>query len=89
MSLFGKDATSFSHLNTFRTHCIYNIYFNMVHSGIVTRCPLELKLRKLNNGSGWTAVISYNEVRETFHDPAQVESYVRRGEAVYQAKYHY
>ncbi|XP_026058363.1 interferon-induced GTP-binding protein Mx3 [Carassius auratus] len=49
-------------------------------SGIVTRCPLELKLRKLNNGSGWTAVISYNEVRETFHDPAQVESYVRRAQ---------
>uniref|UniRef100_A0A671MWB0 Si:dkeyp-110c12.3 n=1 Tax=Sinocyclocheilus anshuiensis TaxID=1608454 RepID=A0A671MWB0_9TELE len=49
-------------------------------SGIVTRCPLELKLRKLINGSGWTAIISYNEVRETFHDPAQVESYVRRAQ---------
>ncbi|XP_051739307.1 interferon-induced GTP-binding protein Mx3 [Ctenopharyngodon idella] len=49
-------------------------------SGIVTRCPLELKLRKLNSGSGWTAIISYNDVRETFHDPAQVESYVRRAQ---------
>uniref|UniRef100_A0A672NIC6 Interferon-induced GTP-binding protein Mx-like n=1 Tax=Sinocyclocheilus grahami TaxID=75366 RepID=A0A672NIC6_SINGR len=49
-------------------------------SGIVTRCPLELKLRKLINGTGWTAIISYNEVRETFHDPAQVESYVRRAQ---------
>uniref|UniRef100_A0A8C1JV67 Interferon-induced GTP-binding protein Mx3-like n=1 Tax=Cyprinus carpio TaxID=7962 RepID=A0A8C1JV67_CYPCA len=49
-------------------------------SGIVTRCPLELKLRKSNNGSSWAATISYNEVRETFHDPAQVESYVRRAQ---------
>lgn len=57
----------------------------MVHSGIVTRCPLELKLRKLSIGSDWTAIISYNDVRETFHDPAEVESYVRRGEVIYQA----
>ncbi|KAK7121475.1 hypothetical protein R3I93_022536 [Phoxinus phoxinus] len=49
-------------------------------SGIVTRCPLELKLRKLRSGSEWTAIISYNDVRETFHDPAKVESYVRRAQ---------
>ncbi|XP_077066929.1 interferon-induced GTP-binding protein Mx [Siphateles boraxobius] len=46
-------------------------------SGIVTRCPLELKLRKLKSGCNWTGIISYNDVRETFNDPAQVESYVR------------
>ncbi|CAM4734634.1 unnamed protein product [Leuciscus chuanchicus] len=49
-------------------------------SGIVTRCPLELKLRKLSIGSEWTATISYNDVRETFHDPAQVESFVRKAQ---------
>ncbi|KAI7811989.1 interferon-induced GTP-binding protein Mx1 [Triplophysa rosa] len=49
-------------------------------SGIVTRCPLELKLRKLNFGTDWTAVISYKEVRETFHDPKQVEGFVRRAQ---------
>ncbi|XP_068073631.2 interferon-induced GTP-binding protein Mx isoform X1 [Danio rerio] len=49
-------------------------------SGIVTRCPLELKLRKMSSGSGWTAVISYNDVRETFHEPAQVESFVRKAQ---------
>ncbi|XP_050956148.1 LOW QUALITY PROTEIN: interferon-induced GTP-binding protein Mx3 [Labeo rohita] len=49
-------------------------------SGIVTRCPLELKLRKLSNGSTWTAIISYNNVCETFYDPAQVESHVRRAQ---------
>ncbi|XP_056107087.1 interferon-induced GTP-binding protein Mx [Rhinichthys klamathensis goyatoka] len=46
-------------------------------SGIVTRCPLELKLRKLKSGCVWTGIISYNDVRETFNDPAQVERYVR------------
>ncbi|KAK2817922.1 hypothetical protein Q7C36_021855 [Tachysurus vachellii] len=51
-------------------------------SGIVTRCPLELKLRKLNAGSAWTAVISYGDVQETFTDPSQVEGHVRRAQNV-------
>ncbi|KAF4075104.1 hypothetical protein AMELA_G00230810 [Ameiurus melas] len=51
-------------------------------SGIVTRCPLELKLRKLNDGSKWTAIISYQDVQETFTDPSQVEGYVRRAQNV-------
>ncbi|XP_051975951.1 interferon-induced GTP-binding protein Mx [Xyrauchen texanus] len=49
-------------------------------SGIVTRCPLELKLRKLNNGGDWTAVIAYKDVRETFNDPSDVGNYVRRAQ---------
>ncbi|KAM9454797.1 interferon-induced GTP-binding protein Mx [Clarias gariepinus] len=51
-------------------------------SGIVTRCPLELKLRKLHTGSNWTAVISYRDVQETFMDPSQVEGHVRRAQNV-------
>ncbi|XP_017313299.1 interferon-induced GTP-binding protein Mx [Ictalurus punctatus] len=51
-------------------------------SGIVTRCPLELKLRKLNDSSKWTAIISYRDVQETFMDPSQVEGYVRRAQNV-------
>lgn len=75
-------------------YCIYILLLTleqasilMFPSGIVTRCPLELKLRKRSSGSDWTAVISYNDFQETFYDPTQVESYVRRGEAIYQAKY--
>uniref|UniRef100_A0A4W4E4I8 Dynamin-type G domain-containing protein n=1 Tax=Electrophorus electricus TaxID=8005 RepID=A0A4W4E4I8_ELEEL len=49
-------------------------------SGIVTRCPLELKLRKLEAGTGWGAVISYRDVQETFTNPSQVESYVRKAQ---------
>ncbi|XP_062866470.1 interferon-induced GTP-binding protein Mx-like [Trichomycterus rosablanca] len=51
-------------------------------SGIVTRCPLELKLRKLKAGASWTAVISYGDVQETFTDPSKVESYVRKAQNV-------
>ncbi|KAJ8371424.1 hypothetical protein AAFF_G00310570 [Aldrovandia affinis] len=46
-------------------------------SGIVTRCPLELRLKKLHKGNPWKAVISYRGKKETFTDPALVEKYVR------------
>nr|XP_046171793.1 interferon-induced GTP-binding protein Mx3 [Oncorhynchus gorbuscha] len=45
-------------------------------SGIVTRCPLELKLRKCFGGK-WKAKISYQGVVETFEDPSLVEIHVK------------
>ncbi|KAM9454347.1 interferon-induced GTP-binding protein Mx3-like [Clarias gariepinus] len=45
-------------------------------SGIVTRCPLELKLRKIKWGVQWKAVISYGEEFIEFDDPSLVEGYV-------------
>ncbi|KAB5523368.1 hypothetical protein PHYPO_G00151740 [Pangasianodon hypophthalmus] len=45
-------------------------------SGIVTRCPLELKLRKIKCGVQWQAVISYKEQFIEFDDPTLVEGYV-------------
>ncbi|XP_034155886.2 interferon-induced GTP-binding protein Mx3 isoform X1 [Pangasianodon hypophthalmus] len=45
-------------------------------SGIVTRCPLELKLRKIKCGIQWKAVISYKEQFVEFDDPTLVEGYV-------------
>ncbi|XP_053471350.1 interferon-induced GTP-binding protein Mx3 [Ictalurus furcatus] len=45
-------------------------------SGIVTRCPLELKLRKIKCGVQWQAVISYNKQFIEFDDPSLVEGYV-------------
>ncbi|XP_060754688.1 interferon-induced GTP-binding protein Mx-like isoform X3 [Neoarius graeffei] len=45
-------------------------------SGIVTRCPLELRLRKIKCGVQWQAVISYNEQFIEFDDPSLVEGYV-------------
>ncbi|KAJ8246702.1 hypothetical protein GJAV_G00254460 [Gymnothorax javanicus] len=45
-------------------------------SGIVTRCPLELKLRKVRGGASWRAFISYREEFIQFDDPSLVEDYV-------------
>ncbi|KAF4075102.1 hypothetical protein AMELA_G00230790 [Ameiurus melas] len=49
-------------------------------SGIVTRCPLELKLRKVKCGVQWKAVISYNEDFSEFDDPSLVEGYVQEAQ---------
>uniref|UniRef100_A0A672LHN8 Interferon-induced GTP-binding protein Mx1-like n=1 Tax=Sinocyclocheilus grahami TaxID=75366 RepID=A0A672LHN8_SINGR len=48
-------------------------------SGIVTRCPLELKLQKLKNGP-WSGIISYSGHRETFNDPLKVDTLVREAQ---------
>ncbi|KAL7845818.1 hypothetical protein AOLI_G00240100 [Acnodon oligacanthus] len=51
-------------------------------SGIVTRCPLELKLRKIKCGVHWRAVISYQEQFIEFDDPSLVEGYVAEAQNV-------
>ncbi|KAK7172214.1 hypothetical protein R3I93_004504 [Phoxinus phoxinus] len=48
-------------------------------SGIVTRCPLELKLRKLKKGP-WTGTITYRDYNETFHDALMVDNLVREAQ---------
>ncbi|ROI16086.1 Interferon-induced GTP-binding protein Mx, partial [Anabarilius grahami] len=48
-------------------------------SGIVTRCPLELKLRKPKTGP-WSATISYSGHKETFYDPLKVDNFVRKAQ---------
>ncbi|KAK3510826.1 hypothetical protein QTP70_022769 [Hemibagrus guttatus] len=49
-------------------------------SGIVTRCPLEIKLRKIKCGVQWQAVISYKEQFIEFNDPSLVEGYVEEAQ---------
>uniref|UniRef100_A0A8C1LR27 Myxovirus (influenza virus) resistance F n=1 Tax=Cyprinus carpio TaxID=7962 RepID=A0A8C1LR27_CYPCA len=48
-------------------------------SGIVTRCPLELKLRKLKKGP-WSGAISYSGHKEKFNDPLKVDNLVREAQ---------
>ncbi|XP_073440805.1 interferon-induced GTP-binding protein Mx-like [Dendrobates tinctorius] len=43
-------------------------------SGIVTRCPLELKLTKGKKDSKWKGKISYRKINKTLHNPSKVES---------------
>ncbi|XP_060898306.1 interferon-induced GTP-binding protein Mx-like [Labrus mixtus] len=49
-------------------------------SGIVTRCPLELKMKKMREGEQWAGVISYRDVREEIDDPADVDEKVREAQ---------
>ncbi|XP_072513964.1 interferon-induced GTP-binding protein Mx3-like [Salminus brasiliensis] len=49
-------------------------------SGVVTRCPLELKLKKVNSEVQWQAVITYNKESKYFSDPSQVEGFVNKAQ---------
>ncbi|KAK7117631.1 hypothetical protein R3I94_023004 [Phoxinus phoxinus] len=45
-------------------------------SGIVTRCPLELRLKKVTGGVNWKAVLSYRKKRIEFVHSSLVERHV-------------
>ncbi|XP_068122466.1 interferon-induced GTP-binding protein Mx2-like [Hyperolius riggenbachi] len=49
-------------------------------NGIVTRCPLELKLKKDMGSTEWRATISYQNVTESLDSPGKVEEAVRRAQ---------
>ncbi|XP_033481506.1 interferon-induced GTP-binding protein Mx-like [Epinephelus lanceolatus] len=46
-------------------------------SGIVTRCPLELKMKREKEGEKWCGKISYQNFKEEIEDPAHVEKKIR------------
>ncbi|KAF3855953.1 hypothetical protein F7725_016676 [Dissostichus mawsoni] len=48
-------------------------------SGIVTRCPLELKMKRRKEGEGWYGKISYQDFEEELKDLAGVENKIREG----------
>ncbi|KAG5852399.1 hypothetical protein ANANG_G00062000 [Anguilla anguilla] len=49
-------------------------------SGIVTRCPLELKMKRLKEDEAWHGKISYNGKEEEMYDPADVEKMIREAQ---------
>ncbi|XP_047203749.1 interferon-induced GTP-binding protein Mx-like [Girardinichthys multiradiatus] len=49
-------------------------------SGIVTRCPLELKMKRRKEGQEWYGKISYQEHEEELDDPATVEKKIREAQ---------
>ncbi|KAM8756297.1 LOW QUALITY PROTEIN: interferon-induced GTP-binding protein Mx-like [Acanthopagrus schlegelii] len=49
-------------------------------SGIVTRCPLELKMKRKKEGEKWHGRISYNDYMEELDDPAYVEDSIREAQ---------
>ncbi|KAF1391315.1 hypothetical protein PFLUV_G00040850 [Perca fluviatilis] len=46
-------------------------------SGIVTRCPLELKMKRRREGEEWYGKISYQDCEKEIEDPADVEKKIR------------
>uniref|UniRef100_A0A4W3IJV4 Interferon-induced GTP-binding protein Mx-like n=1 Tax=Callorhinchus milii TaxID=7868 RepID=A0A4W3IJV4_CALMI len=46
-------------------------------TGIVTRCPLELKLKNVKEKDVWTGFITYNNHRQELTDPSEVEQEIR------------
>uniref|UniRef100_A0A8C8SRP1 Uncharacterized protein n=1 Tax=Pelusios castaneus TaxID=367368 RepID=A0A8C8SRP1_9SAUR len=49
-------------------------------SGIVTRCPLVLRLKKLAPQKQWKGKISYRDINEELHDPTEVEKEIRKAQ---------
>uniref|UniRef100_W5KPG3 Myxovirus (influenza) resistance A n=1 Tax=Astyanax mexicanus TaxID=7994 RepID=W5KPG3_ASTMX len=49
-------------------------------SGIVTRCPLELKMKRCREEDSWHGKISYDGYEEELDDPAEVESKIREAQ---------
>nr|XP_051693978.1 interferon-induced GTP-binding protein Mx2 isoform X1 [Oryctolagus cuniculus] len=49
-------------------------------NGIITRCPLELKMKKQPWASRWRATVSYRDVRLQLDSPSQVEKEIRKAQ---------
>ncbi|XP_066478166.1 interferon-induced GTP-binding protein Mx1-like [Tiliqua scincoides] len=49
-------------------------------SGIVTRCPLELKLKKIQHAQEWKGKIVYSQIEQELTHPSQVEGAVVRAQ---------
>nr|XP_034371323.1 interferon-induced GTP-binding protein Mx1-like [Arvicanthis niloticus] len=49
-------------------------------SGIVTRCPLVLKLKQLKQGAEWRAKVIYKDTEIEISDPAQVEREINKAQ---------
>ncbi|XP_008066755.1 interferon-induced GTP-binding protein Mx1-like, partial [Carlito syrichta] len=51
-------------------------------SGIVTRCPLVLKLRKLRHGEEWKGKVSYQHIETEISDALEVEKEITKAQNV-------
>uniref|UniRef100_A0A8C3TD76 Uncharacterized protein n=1 Tax=Chelydra serpentina TaxID=8475 RepID=A0A8C3TD76_CHESE len=49
-------------------------------SGIVTRCPLELKLKKVHYTQEWKGKIIYLEITQELNGPSEVEKEIRKAQ---------
>lgn len=63
----------------FTWYTISVIHPLMFCTGIVTRCPLELKMIRTKGEGKWQGKISYQDYEEDIDDPAEVEKKIREG----------
>lgn len=63
----------------FTCYCETVIHRFMFCAGIVTRCPLELKMIRTKGEEKWHGKISYQDYVEDIDDPAEVEKKIREG----------
>uniref|UniRef100_A0A8C7ACY3 Interferon-induced GTP-binding protein Mx1 n=1 Tax=Neovison vison TaxID=452646 RepID=A0A8C7ACY3_NEOVI len=49
-------------------------------SGIVTRCPLVLKLKKVTNQDEWRGKVSYQDFEKEISDPSEVEEEINKAQ---------
>lgn len=54
-------------------------------AGIVTRCPLELKLKRLPEGQAWQGKISYQNFTQELRNASEVDKAIRQGEWIWLA----
>lgn len=64
------------------TVCSHPTYFLFHRTGIVTRCPLELKMKRKKEGEDWYGKISYQDYEEELDDPQKVEAKIREGNLI-------
>ncbi|XP_026074661.1 interferon-induced GTP-binding protein MxE-like [Carassius auratus] len=55
-------------------------------TGIVTRCPLVLKLKKITKDKNWNGLLSYKDLTKTLNDPEEVENAVLYAQGVLAGK---
>ncbi|NP_001297130.1 interferon-induced GTP-binding protein Mx1 [Mustela putorius furo] len=49
-------------------------------SGIVTRCPLVLKVKKVTNQDEWRGKVSYQDFEKEISDPSEVEAEINKAQ---------
>uniref|UniRef100_A0A671NM29 Interferon-induced GTP-binding protein Mx n=1 Tax=Sinocyclocheilus anshuiensis TaxID=1608454 RepID=A0A671NM29_9TELE len=54
--------------------------------GIVTRCPLVLKRKKITKGNNWHGVLSYKKQEKKLKDPAEIENAVLNAQTILAGK---
>lgn len=51
----------------------------IIPTGIVTRCPLELKMKRSRREDFWHGMIKYEDYEEEIENPEDVEQKIRKG----------